>query len=63
MLNITPESRMRTKNLKLNHLKDKTLNGKKGRLNNKETKFKCLKERDEYLKNNLGGFEWIYPLE
>lgn len=63
ILNPTYENRCYIKTQRLNHIKEKTLAGKKGRLNEGETKANCLKEREEHIRENLGGYEYIWPVE
>lgn len=63
ILNITAEARQTVIGIKQNHIKEKTLLNKKGRLNEGAIREKCLEQRNEFVRKNLSNFEYIYPIE
>lgn len=63
ILNITAEARQTVIGIKQNHIREKTLLNKKGRLNDGGVKEKCFDQRSEYIRKNLSNFEYIYPIE
>ena len=63
MLGVSVKTRSKLKKMKKSHLQQRTITGRRIKLNQGELRERCLKEKDDYMFEMRGCFERIFPAE